>query len=584
MSDSLFARISAADPRRGIYLYQDFTDPPAPLTYGDLPARIAASAAHFREQGVRPGERILFPFETSPAVVLSFLGLLELGALPFSVKPYILSTPKQAYRDFLARLTERYGVTLILDAPSLKGLELSPRRVPLASEEARAAEGRLREPRPEELAFVQFSSGSTAFPKGVPITWGNLSANLRMISTHMGFRSEDRGCSWLPLYHDMGLVGGLLACMYGGCDMHISQPQSFLLDPVGWLDFMSGQRSTLAVIPNFAIDYSLKYLEDVDAEELKRLDLSALRAVYLGSEPINIPNLERFTTLLAPQGLRRNAIKPCYGMAEAVLMVSCVDPDGGWRVVTAPHGLPAISLGPLLSEFEVRLRKDDGRICGERELGEIELRAGSLAERYFEDDRPLRGEDGFYPTGDLGFLQDGELFITGRVSDRLKINGQSYFSSDFEQAIERLPFIRPGRTVVIQAQGRVVVLAEVQHSAILEDRARNQQRVCGALLESVGVTVAQEDVLFIRFGQIRKTSSGKLQRRAMTEAYEQGRIRVATPRELRADLLRSRAKRLFFGSLLGARKHGNRWLQSGRAVLGMAWQAGLRRLRLPPRT
>jgi hypothetical protein len=100
----------------------------------------------------------------------------------------------------------------------------------------------------------------------------------------------------------------------------------------------------------------------------------------------------------------------------------------------------------------------------------------------------------------------------------------------------------------------------------------------------VGVTVAQEDVLFIRFGQIRKTSSGKLQRRAMTEAYEQGRIRVATPRELRADLLRSRAKRLFFGSLLGARKHGNRWLQSGRAVLGMAWQAGLRRLRLPPRT
>jgi fatty-acyl-CoA synthase len=571
MSESLFARISAADPARGVYLYEDFADAPVALLYGALPARIAGCAEHFRRQGVRPGDRILFPFETSEAVVVSFLGLLELGALPLSVKPYILSTPKQAYRDFLSRISERHGVSLLLDAPSLKGLELPLRRVALPPSGAQAEPARLREPAPEELAFVQFSSGSTAFPKGVPITWGNLASNLKMITRHGGFSADDRGCSWLPLYHDMGLVGGLLACVYGGCDIHLSQPSTFLLDPVGWLEFMSRHRGTLAVIPNFAIDYTLKYLAEVEEEELARLELSALRAVYLGSEPINIPNLERFTALLRARGLRRSAIKPCYGMAEAVLMVSCAGPEGG-RVVTGPNGQPAISLGLPLSEFEMRLRTEDGRVCAERELGEIELRGGSLADAYYADERPLRGEEGFYATGDLGFVDGGELFITGRVNDRIKINGQSYFSSDFEQAIERLPFLRPGRSVVIQTQGRVVVLAEAQSLSALERRAQSQQQVCSAILEAVGVTVAQQDVLFIRYGQIQKTSSGKLQRRAMTEAFEQGRIRVATPRELWADLLRQRAERLFYGSLFEARKRGSRWLESGRGMLGSVLQ------------
>ncbi|MBN1204789.1 MAG: AMP-binding protein [Myxococcaceae bacterium] len=568
---SLFARISSADPQRGLYLYEDFADAPVFLSYGALPSRVSSCAEHFRRQGVQPGDRILFPFETSEAVIVSFLGLLELGALPLSVKPYILSTPKRAYQEFLSRISERHGAARILDVPSLSAVELPMQRVALPPAGARAEVARLREPAPDALAFVQFSSGSTSFPKGVPITWGNLSANMRMISTQDGFTSSDRVCSWLPLYHDMGLVGGLLTAIYVGCDCHLAQPMSFLMDPVGWLEFMSKCRNTHAVIPNFAIDYALKTLGALDAEELARLELAALRTVYLGSEPINIPNLERFTELLGPRGLRRQAIRPCYGMAEAVLMVSCAGPEGG-RVVTAPNGRPAISVGPALGEFEVRLRAEDGRLCGERELGQLELRGGSLAASYYADERPLRGEDGFYATGDVGFLQDGELFITGRINDRFKINGQSYFSSDFEQAVERLPFIRAGRTAVIYVRGRVVVLAEVHRPSVLEDRARSQQRVCAAIQEAVGVSVAQEDVLFIRYGQIQKTSSGKLQRQALAEAYEQGRIRVATPMELRADLLRMRAQRILHGSLFEVRKRGGRWLHSGRAALGSALQ------------
>ncbi len=562
----IIQKLGEMEARRGLHLCEDFFSPPTLVPYAEFPARVAACAEHFRAQGIQRGEHVLFPFETAEAVFFSLFGLMEVGAIPLSVKPYILSTPKQGYREFLGRISERYGVRRILDVPSLGGLELPLRRVPLPPAGAKVVGARLREVDPEELAFVQFSSGSTSFPKGVPITQRNLLANVRMISEHDGRTAEDRGMMWLPLYHDMGLIG-LLTCVCAGIDVYLTQPASFLMDPMGWLECMSERRATLAVIPNFAIDYALKTLRELEPRELERLDLSALRHVYLGSEPINIPNLERFTELLGPRGLRREAIKPCYGMAEAVLMVCCVGREEGWRVATAPNGQPAISAGRPLSEFEVRLRTEDGRICGERELGEIELKGGSLAASYYVDERPLRNEDGYYATGDLGFLQDGELFITGRINDRIKINGQSYFSSDFEQAVERLPFIRAGRSAVIQAEGRVVVLAEVSHPSVLEQRAQSQRQVCEKILEVVGVTVAQEDVLFIRYGQLLKTSSGKLQRRAITEAYQQGRIRVATPMELRADLLRMRAQRLFYGSLIEARKRGSRWLQSGREAL-----------------
>ncbi|XXF75585.1 AMP-binding protein [Myxococcaceae bacterium GXIMD 01537] len=574
----LFQHLAGVEAGRGLYLHEDFFGPARFVPYAEFPARIAASAAHFRAHGVRPGERILFPFETSEEVIFSFLGLMELGALPFSVKPYILSTPKQGYRDFLSRLSSHHGVQRVLGVPSLQSIELPLERVPLAPSGSRVDGAVLREAPGDELAFVQFSSGSTSFPKGVPITWRNLTANLRMILSHDGRTGEDRGMSWLPLYHDMGLIGGLLTCVHAGHDIRLSQPATFLLDPLGWLEFLSEHRATLGVIPNFAIDYSLKQLQDADAEQLARLDLSALRSVYLGSEPINLANLEDFVRRLAPQGLRGEAFKPCYGMAEAVLMVSCTPMERGWRVVEAPNGQPAVSVGPVLSEFEARLRGEDGHLCGERELGEVELRGGSLAAEYYADSRTLRGEEGFYATGDLGFMDGGELFITGRAGDRIKLNGQSYFSSDFEQAVERLPFIRPGRTVALHTGGRVVVLAEVNAASALERLEQSRRHVCDVIQDEVGVKVLPEDVLFIRYGQLQKTSSGKLQRRAMLDAYEAGRVRTVTPRELRADLVRMRAQRLLYGSVYEAQRRSRALVGRGRQLVQQGWSRLRRKL------
>jgi acyl-CoA synthetase (AMP-forming)/AMP-acid ligase II len=220
---------------------------------------------------------------------------------------------------------------------------------------------------------------------------------------------------------------------------------------------------------------------------------------------------------------------PCYGMAEAVLVVSSRPHASLLRTMSSPSGVPSISVGAPMPEFTVRLRDEEGRLCAEGELGEIELSGGTLAEAYFEDPRPLTGPDGFYATGDIGFMDAGELFVTGPISDRIKVNGQSLFAADFEQAVERLPFVRDGRTVVLQSAGHVILLAEVDRPA-REDIEGARAHIVDHLVHTVGVTVRPADVHFVQPGQLSRTSSGKLQRRAIAKAYEEGRIRGLTLR------------------------------------------------------
>jgi acyl-CoA synthetase (AMP-forming)/AMP-acid ligase II len=516
-----------SSPDRGLYLYEGFADPPEFVSYRDFPEQVAACADFFRDQGIQLGTRVLFPFETSAVVILSFLGLMEIGAVPLSVKPLVMSTPKDSYRDFIGRVARDFHATHILQVESLAPIDLPVAGIPLPPAGIRKAGARLRTPGDDELAFVQFSSGSTSFPKGIPVRQDKLRANLNMITRTDERRPEERVSSWLPLYHDMGLIGGLLSCCVAGGDLLLAEPMMFLTDTFGWWEHMARERVSGTVIPNFAIDYSLKLLQFLSPEGRAAVDLSALRSIYLGSEPINIPNLLEFLDFMAPTGLRRDLFMPCYGMAEAVLLATSRPPHSDVRVLPAPSGMPAISLGRPMPEFTMRVRDEDGRVCAENELGEIELAGGSLAASYFDSPLPLLGDDGFYATGDIGFVDDGELFITGRISDRIKVNGQSYFAGDFEQAVERLPFVRDGRTAVVQSGGRIVLLAEVDRSA-REDIEGSRARIVEHLMGTIGVTVQQSDVHYLRTGQLHRTSSGKLQRRAITEAYEQGRLRGIT--------------------------------------------------------
>ena len=518
---ALFPALRDPSSSRGLHFYRGYTHAPRFVSYATLTGNVALAAEHLRAHGVGPGSRVIFPFETSEAQIVAFLALLDVGALPLSIRPHLSAATRTSYLEFLTAVADRFGALAILDAPSLASLDLPRPRLTLPAPLAEPPPARdLRSARGDpDLAFVQFSSGSTAFPKGVPITFGNLRRNLAIIVGQDGRDIDTPGSTWLPLFHDMGLVGGLLSSLGVGHDVHIASPADFFMGSIAWLAHLSRLRISHTVIPNLAIDYCLRHLATADADDLADLDLSALRFVHLGSEPINIDNLAAFCERLAPYGLRRAAIKPCYGMAEAVLMVSSTPADRDYRLVTRANGLRAIATGRLDPSFTLELRDEHGRVCAPGALGELHLRGGTLASSYFEDPRPLLAADGFYATGDLGFIDDGDIFIAGRAGDRFKINAQSFFSSDFEQLVEALGCTRPSRCAVVQIDGRVVVLAEPAGRKILDARAEHQARIVARIAEATGVKVDLEDVVFVRPNQLLHTSSGKLRRAEIAAAH-----------------------------------------------------------------
>jgi fatty-acyl-CoA synthase len=522
----LLQRLAGADPAAGLHFHGDRSDGEAFWPYPHVEERVRAFASRFRAMGITPGTRVIVPFETDPRVVFSFLGLMACGALPLSVKP--LLGRAEAYADFLATLGSRFRVNRILDAPGLRNLPPAFERIPLPAVDAESDRAFLCPTMTgSDLAFVQFSSGSVSFPKGIPIRRDTLLANVRLITGHDRRDNQDVGSTWLPLYHDMGLIGGLLTPLWGGHSLHLYTPSRFMMDPVGWLSDLARFRVSITVMPNFGLEYCARSLARAGAGVFGASDFERLRLIYCGSEPISLAAVENFTGLLRPHGLRPEAFTPCYGMAEAVLMVSCQEPEAAMAWTELSEGRKLVTAGSLLRPFEARVMRDDGRKAADGELGEIELRGGTLAGAYFEDDRPFFNAEGYYATGDMGFFRDGKLYVAGRIGDRMKINGQSYFASDFEQAVDVLSFTRPGRTAVVQPDDRVVVLMEIRDGKVLAESDRHKAEIAEALLRATGVKVRIEDIHFVRYGQLERTSSGKLRRRAIYEAFMRGDIRMA---------------------------------------------------------
>ncbi|MCA9706071.1 MAG: AMP-binding protein [Myxococcales bacterium] len=517
-------RACGMDPTsRGITFYPDDPEEGEHLPYHELPGRVGASMQALRRAGVRRGDRVIVPFETDRDMLVAFFALMGLGALPLSIKPEGAGGPLEGYLEFVRTVVSRYGVRYVLRAPSTTTLEGVGAQVLELPRPEQGIEPEFVEVGPDDLAFVQFSSGSTAFPKGIPVHHGRAVANMQHIVRLDGRRPEDPGASWLPLYHDMGLIG-MLSSLVVGSPVHLHSPAQYLIDPIGWLHHLSRTRSFVFVTPNFGIDYALRRVREADPEDLEGLDLSALRWVYVGSEPINLVTLREFCDRLALYGLRREVFKPCYGMAEAVLVVSCEGDGQAARQRSFGSGSPMVGVGAVLPGFEIDIVDEDGRSLPPGEPGEILLRGGTLADGYFESDVPICAEGRFYATGDVGCLHEGHLYIAGRVGDRMKINGQSYFASAFEHTIESLPFVRPGRVSVIQPSDRVVVLAEIRDVRALLDRPRFRRMLGEHVFEQTGVKIRSEDVYFVCHGQLQKTSSGKLRRAAMAKALRNGEL------------------------------------------------------------
>jgi amino acid adenylation domain-containing protein len=523
------------------------------LTYGELDRRARAVAAWLqgRLQGRgAAGERVLLLFSPGLEFITAFFGCLYAGAVAVPTYPPRPGRAQPRLRAIAGDARPRFALAGSAIAaigarapvwageiPAMAGVEWQAAAE--ISDELAAA---WREPAlgPETLAFLQYTSGSTADPKGVMVSHGNLLHNEEVIRTACGHTAESTFVSWLPMYHDMGLIGSVLQPLYLGAPCVLLSPAAFLQRPVRWLQAISRYRAHTSGAPDFAYGLCVR---KVPPEERERLDLSGWKVAFNGAEPVRAETLAEFATAFAPSGFRSEAFFPCYGLAEATLIVSGLRRPEPPRV-EAFNGRPLVSCGPAgLGQTVAIVDSESLRERAAEEVGEIWVSGPSVAQGYWgkpeESALTFRArlagkgmEQEFLRTGDLGFLRGGELFVTGRLKDLIIIRGRNHYPQDVERTAERShPALRPGGVAAFAVlpaetggEERLVVVQE------LERRVRDVdvEEVAAAIRRAVAAEHEVEvyEVVLVRSDAVPKTSSGKVQRRACGERYLAGELPV----------------------------------------------------------
>lgn len=535
-------------PHRVVYRFLPGDNKPEQrITYGQLDQRARSIAARIRETAAK-GARALLLIPPGLDYVAGYFGCLYAGVIavpayppnprrPDPRIPSIVADCEPAVAlttaGLLARLDHWRGADTTLDALRW-----------IAADDSIDASGEWRRDGTHgaDVAMLQYTSGSTAAPKGVVLTHRNLLHNLALIRSAFSVThgSDDVGVFWLPPFHDMGLIGGILQPCYLGRGAVLMSSATFLQRPLAWLEAMSKYRATTSAAPNFAFDLCV---ERIKPEETRGLDLSSWHTVFDGAEPIRAETIDRFTRAFADTGFRREAFFPCYGLAEATLFVS----GGPWghgpysldvsraaleekRVSPATTGdrLRLVSAGAPASAQTVRIVDPDTLLrCDERRVGEIWVSGESVASGYWNNAAETRltfgavipgePERRFLRTGDLGFADDGQLFVTGRLKDLIILSGRNYYPQDLELAAERShPSLRPGHAAAfaLDDDGRerlAIVLEVTRHHRESENEAV-VSAVRRALADREGIL--PDVVVLARQNGIPRTSSGKVQRRA----------------------------------------------------------------------
>jgi len=502
------------------------------LSFDQLRLEALRRASHLRTMGLVKGDRLALVIPEGEDFIPTFLAALWLGVVPVPLYPPVSLGKLDAFMDALVGIlnvarpkalvtSERVGKVLW----SADGKVTTLERVVLTSE--LRADVPLIDPPPhpadEDIAFLQFTSGSTSAPKGVMVTHGNLISNSKAI-LHDGlqWRPGDVTVSWLPLYHDMGLIGCLLLAIYHPGPLALLPPEAFLARPALWLRAIGRTRATLTVAPNFAFGLCAKRVRD---EELEGVDLSCLRLSLNGAEPIAPAAFRRFCERFARFGFDPRTLMPVYGLSEASLAVTFSPPGRGPRTVRS-GGRELASVGPPVAGVEVSIRGEDGGELSDGAIGRIHVRGPSVMGGYFQDAgataQALR--DGWLDTGDLGFVEGGELVVSGRAKEVIVLRGANHAPQEFEDALDGLAGARPGCAAAVGlvpegADGEeLALLVEVEREGVLAADA-----VRARVVERTGIRPHTVELLLP--GTLPRTSSGKLRRAEALRQYLDGDLR-----------------------------------------------------------
>jgi fatty-acyl-CoA synthase len=521
---------------------------PDTMTYAALSDGALRVSRGLRRLGVNPGDTVALMLPTGADYFACFAGILLVGAIVVPVYP-----PAQSARidDHLARhaaiLSDARARIMIVPSHTFLASVLAKARIPTLHEIVAAPQlmGDLDTeryvPRAEEAALLQYTSGSTGAPKGVVLTHANLLANIRAMGQTALIDEHDRFASWLPLYHDMGLIGAWFGPLYFGIPLVLMSPLTFLARPARWLQTISRYRATLTAAPNFAYERCTRRIEDA---EIDGVDLSSLRLAFCGAEPVGATTMRAFTARFAHYGFRATALTPVYGLAENTLGLTFSEPGRGIRtdrisrlgLADSQHAIRAqssddvvelVSCGRALPSNRIRIVDAAGHEVAERVVGRIEFRSPSATGGYFRNPGLTATliRDGWLDTGDLGYMADGELFITGRVKDLVIRAGRHFFPYELEAAVGRLPGVRTGCVAVCgtpdiaAGTDRLLVIAETRETAPAAlDKLRTAINEASVAL----MGAPPEEVALVPPHSILKTSSGKIRHAATLELYLRG--------------------------------------------------------------
>jgi acyl-CoA synthetase (AMP-forming)/AMP-acid ligase II/acyl carrier protein len=532
------------------------------VSFAELYERALGILYHLQRLGARRGDKLILFLGNNEQFIDVFWAAILGGIVPVPVALGI----SDEHRHKLLRIARRLGTPfLYTERRSLDRLgtfaaekgeqELFDglrRRTFLVDDlDDISRPGSVQRVSADDIAFIQFSSGSTSEPKGVVLTHGNILANIYGATEAAGFTENDVSLSWMPLTHDMGLIGFHLVMFANRVHAHLMPTELFIRRPLLWLTLAARVRATILCSPNFGYKHYLKVLGD---REVTGLELSSVRLIFNGAEPISVELCDEFLTRLAPARLARNAMYPVYGLAEATLAASFPEVGAPLRTITLDrHQMNAgsvvqpvsatdrdavqlVSEGRAIPYCRVRIADDEDRELPADRIGHVHITGDNVTRGYYEDSQANAAAfsaDGWLRTGDLGLMHAGELYISGRAKEIIFVNGQNYYPHDLEAIAQRAPGLELGKVVAAGVRPRGAEIEQlvvfVLHRGSLEDFLPLARQVSRLINEQTGLEVAE----VVPVKRIPKTTSGKIQRHLLEENYADGEF-DAELRELTA--------------------------------------------------